>query len=236
MRPYYDEGGCTIYHGDCREVMPSLRTAIDMILADPPYVGLRGGYEFTDGGVATRNAASVAVGDPWGATWDWIPSAKALKPSALISFTTHHGMRGLLNAVDSDPILIGAWRKPNAHPGMPQMPHYTSEFYVGFRFDARVKWNRTPDSIVVAQDFGGCISNGERLRNSDGSNVHPTQKPLRVMSRLLLDGANVILDPFCGTGTTLRAAKDFGRAAIGIEIDERYCEVAARRLAQEVLF
>lgn len=65
---------------------------------------------------------------------------------------------------------------------------------------------------------------------------HPTQKPLRVMTWCLekIPG-NVVLDPFCGSGTTLRAAKDLGRKAIGIEIEERYCEIAAKRCAQEVL-
>lgn len=75
-------------------------------------------------------------------------------------------------------------------------------------------------------------TNAERVR-------HPTQKPLRVM-RWSIEQAGVmpdalVLDPFMGSGTTLRAAKDMGMRAIGIEIEERYCEIAARRLSQEVL-
>lgn len=73
-------------------------------------------------------------------------------------------------------------------------------------------------------------TNGERCG-------HPTQKPLRVMtwSISFIPDSRVILDPFMGSGTTLRAAKDLGRKAIGIEIEERYCEIAAKRMAQEVL-
>lgn len=69
-------------------------------------------------------------------------------------------------------------------------------------------------------------------------NVHPAQKPMKLMTRLVdlfSNEGQTILDPFMGSGTTLRAAKDLGRKAIGIEIEERYCEAAALRMRQEVL-
>jgi site-specific DNA-methyltransferase (adenine-specific) len=67
---------------------------------------------------------------------------------------------------------------------------------------------------------------------------HPTQKPIKLVRRLLADHkfATSVVDPFMGSGTTLRAAKDLGVRAVGIEINERFAEIAARRLAQEVLF
>jgi DNA modification methylase len=75
--------------------------------------------------------------------------------------------------------------------------------------------------------------------NADKANTiryHPTQKPLTLMTRIIGDlTIGTVADPFMGSGSTLRAAKDLGRGAIGIEIDERYCEIAARRLAQGVL-
>ena len=79
----------------------------------------------------------------------------------------------------------------------------------------------------MLQEFGGA---NKEVR------VHPTQKPLDLM-RWCIDQASeptIILDPFMGSGTTLRAAKDLGRKAIGIEIEEKYCEIAVNRLKQEV--
>ena len=64
---------------------------------------------------------------------------------------------------------------------------------------------------------------------------HPTQKPLPLMQWCVAFTSGTVLDPFMGSGTTLRAAKDLGRKAIGVEIEERYCEIAAQRLSQQVL-
>ena len=73
-------------------------------------------------------------------------------------------------------------------------------------------------------------------RNPDGKRWHPTQKPISLMQWCVSFVDGVVIDLFAGSGTTLLAAKNLGRRAIGVEIDERYCEIAAKRLAQEVLF
>jgi len=78
----------------------------------------------------------------------------------------------------------------------------------------------------------------EENRNPDGKRKHPTQKPMSLFRwciQLDKKTPKIVLDPFMGSGTTLRAAKDLGRKAIGIEIEEKYCEIAAKRLRQEVL-
>ena len=103
--------------------------------------------------------------------------------------------------------------------------------------DCEMAWtNLDNPARVFRKSWGG----GGTLARENGAEarvLHPSQKPLALMHWCLSfvpDGD--ILDPFCGSGTTLRAAKDLGRRAIGIEIEERYCEIAAKRMEQEVLF
>ena len=233
MTPYYEHAGITIYHGDCREILPQL-PKVDAVITDPPYKNLIGGMEFKNGGVATQQKLSKSFGDEWNASLDWLPLLEGKARQAII-FTTHHAMGELLCGLPGKLSLIGCWRKPNAHPPQsPFAPHYSIEFYVGAKLGEGCDWKGITYYIEVAQDFGGCISRGERIRNIDGSNAHPTQKPIDVMQRLISPSAQTILDPFMGSGTTLVAAKNLGRKAIGIEIEERYCEIAAKRLAQEV--
>lgn len=106
-----------------------------------------------------------------------------------------------------------------------------------------LSWSKT-NNVPTMADFELAWTNLERPSKEfryrihpDGVNKHPTQKPLALMRWCLelVQEAALILDPFMGSGTTLRAAKDLGRRAIGIEIEERYCEIAARRLDQMVL-
>jgi len=111
-------------------------------------------------------------------------------------------------------------------------------------------WHRTNVNGKIYEPIFQHEADGKKRRSEvhaeaaifDGAGVgcvdylgHPTQKPLRLISRLIEKTTGLILDPFMGSGTTLRAAKDLGRKAIGIEIEEKYCEIAAQRMCQEVL-
>lgn len=100
--------------------------------------------------------------------------------------------------------------------------------------DAELAWTNYGTAVRLKRHlWNGMLRKGRERRD------HPTQKPLEVMSWAILKcpgEPKLILDPFMGVGTTLRAAKDLGRQAIGIEREERYCEIAVKRMAQEVLF
>jgi DNA modification methylase len=108
------------------------------------------------------------------------------------------------------------WVKPDAPPSMGSV---------------ELCWtNKSMTTSHIIQPVSG-------VRNEQHGRLHPTQKPLRVIQWCLtfFPDAGTVLDPFVGSGTTLRAAKNLGLRAIGIEIDERYCDMAARCMAQEVL-
>ena len=124
MKPYYDDGhGIVIYHGDCRDLLPHVEP-VDLVLTDPPYRGLIGGYKFLNGGVATTINQSMAVGDLWAADFDWLELISATQANQLVLFTTYHAMQEfnlskiqkwlahaqshLLNCDQLSPISLGA--------------------------------------------------------------------------------------------------------------------------------
>lgn len=199
-KPYYDEDGITIYHGDCRLILPHL-PKVDLVLTDPPY------------GLADR-----WTGGTWGAnpmyadakSWDRDIPHDAVKAIACLAQSV---------------IIWGG----NLY-ALPQSRCWLS-------------WNKSSSMHTMA-DFELAWTNFDRPsklwvedRNPDGKREHPTQKPLSLMTWCLgfAPQAQTILDPFMGSGTTLRAAKDLGRKAIGIEIELKYVEIAIKRLQQEVL-
>lgn len=203
MKPYYDDGQCVIFHGDCREILPSIEA--DVLVTDPPYgtgCAPRGGAK---AGTIDLASAEWPEWDAWDATWadEWGAGPMAV-------FCGIKRVFDLGQAIKADGLLI--YVKSNPNPlGSSFEPCVTRGFAV-----------RGRQHIVVYNAFNG--------------QVHPTQKPLELM-RWILNAApeGIVVDPFMGSGTTLRAAKDLGRKAIGIELEEKHCEIAARRLGQEVL-
>jgi site-specific DNA-methyltransferase (adenine-specific) len=210
MKPYYQDDLITIYHGDCRELLPEL--AFDVVVTDPPY-GMAYQSHFGLSGATKRIA-----GD-----------------------NTTEARDTVLGMIGETPALVfGTWRKPR--PASTRELLIWHKTAVGWLGDLGLPWGPAHEEVYVI----GHGWQGKRRSNVyavDGLSPaskerpnHPTPKPVPLMLQLLeYCPPGTILDPFMGSGTTLRAAKDLGRKAIGIEIDEAYCEAAAKRMGQEVL-
>jgi len=226
IAPYYQHAGISIYHGDCRDILPML-PKVDLVLTDPPY------SEITHLGARTgTHDGSRPLVDFECITADDLRSVFALIPLAGWLIATMD-WRHILPLEQIPPaglrfIRFGIWSKPT----------YTPQF-TGDR--PATGW----EAIGIFHSIGGRMHwNGGGTRavwtfNKEQDNKHPTEKPkalIKTLMGLFSDAGHNVLDPFMGSGTTLRAAKDLGRRAIGIEIEERYCEIAAKRLSQEVLF
>lgn len=207
MKPYYQDSSVTIYHGDCREVLPALVDA-DLVLTDPPYnVGI-------DYGNGTNDKMGREEWLAWAEGWFWPCLSKS--DTLLIS---GHGRLPYYALIEPWDWLL-CWWKPAAMGRSP----------VGFN-------NWEPVAMWGKGSKAGCDFIKAAIIPDGEIEGHPCPKPLLWAIGFigLFPKAEMVLDPFAGSGTTLRAAKDLGRKSIGIEIEERYCEIAAKRMEQEVL-
>ena len=209
MEPYYDKDGITIYHGDCREVLPSLEPC-DLLLTDPPYgISYCRGYG-GNGKHVRRNDIPVAGDDE-----PFDPSPFVQFDNVILWGANHYSSR----------LPHGRWIAWDKLDGLEPWDTFS---------DVEFAWmkGRGKDRIV-SRLWKGICQDGNR----GDRRYHPTQKPTGVMGWCigLVPNVETILDPFMGSGTTLVAAKLLGRKAIGIEIEERYCEIAVNRLRQQVL-
>ena len=217
MLPYYEGHGITLYHGDCLSVLTEINLeGIDLIVTDPPY----------------------------GIGW-WRPANKQRNDKG------HTGIQGDQDTSARDTALA-------LFPGIPAIVF--GSFYAPFPAHLKqvLVWRKAESHGVVGSTTGyrrDCepvflcgpwptrtfawssllTQNGGHIAETAATG-HPHTKPLDLIKTLILrSGATLILDPFAGSGTTLRAAKDVGVRAIGIELEEPYCRVAVSRLQQEVL-
>lgn len=239
-RIYYRDSYCTLWLGDCRAVLPTLGPA-DLVLTDPPYV-VKGKVELRSCGVAPRKQQSTTIGDQgWTYSKEWLTSAARVCQKHIVAFGGYLDLAELLQDWGQGDLRgVFTWRKPNAPLPAWNVPRYDTEFAVWFGRGNNPKGMQAIRSMVFDLPFpnAGCVSNGERLCDSTGKALHPAQKPIQLMLKLVKvfsEEGETILDPFAGSGTTLRAAKDAGRKSIGVEVEEAYCELIARRLDQGIL-
>ena len=215
-KPYYDEGGVTLYHGDCREILPIVDAPASLV-TDPPY------------GIGWKRGS-----------WDDNPDAYP----EIMRWLVAEGQR------------LAGWCF--VFQGMPNCGRWHEWFPPGFRIFAACKnfaqirptgvWHSWDPVIFWNSGPNSGPNSGHVNRDYHVGNVagvlgdrigHPCQRPVDTMEHIVQLAApegGLIVDPFAGSGTTLVASRRFSRRAIGIEIDERYCEIAAKRLAQGGLF
>lgn len=212
LTPYYQDDYATIYHGDCRDVLPCLEP-VDLVLTDPPY--------------------GIAYSSNHGASWEG-QQINGDGDTALRDF--------VLSFYASLPIAcFGTWKAPR-----PQNIRAVLIWDKGPAFgmgDLQFPWKPSFEEVYIFGDGWtgrrdeGVIKGHIQVSWESKGRKHPNQKPVSLLKYLISrqPKAQIVLDPFMGSGTTLRAAKDLGIKSIGIEICEAYCEIAVKRLRQESL-
>ena len=221
MKPYYEQDGTTIYHGDCVDVLLYLQPDY-VLITDPPYgVGLGIKKDKRKGKHGLRKSSYANDLDTYEVWREHVP--------ARLDQCLSRAKRG---CVFTGP-HIKEQPKPDAIGGI-FCPAGSGRHSWGFKtFLPVLFYGKAPRLNEGAKQPNTIHSN---LRAE--SNGHPCPKPLAWMKWLITlatEPGDIVLDPFMGSGTTLRAAKDLGLKAIGIEIEEKYCEIAAKRLSQAVL-
>jgi site-specific DNA-methyltransferase (adenine-specific) len=226
VTPYYEDESVTIYHGDCRDIAPTLTW--DSVVTDPPW----GNNTRTNAQRFTRETS------PWFSVVD---------TSKVVAHRPVHGDTERFDPtpwVDRPAILWGAnhfadrlpvsggWLVWDKCKGLE--PAAVAAWPLG---EGELAWTNVTGAVRVFRNlWRGLLRQAEK-----GEFYHPAQKPVALMSWCLgwIKSPGVVLDPYMGSGSTLRAVKDEqlirGVRAIGIEIEERYCEIAAKRMGQEVL-
>ncbi len=220
--PYYADDLVTLWLGDCRELLPGLPRA-DILITDPPYAS------------AAATATTGWAKQKWGGNWGDMSlvtlMAEATLDAANLSaehevywFADHLSYAALVPVFFRRYQLVQSVIWDRQALGMGAYYRKQTEFIIYCRTRGAPEFasKTARDLISVSPAYS------ER--------EHPAQKPVRLMTEFLANSASgMVLDPYAGAGTTLIAARLMGRPAIGIEIEERYAEAAARRLSQQAL-
>ncbi len=214
-KAYYSDDFVVLLHGDCLEITEWLQA--DVLCTDPPYgVGWEANRLDSDRAKRAKSSQSI-IGDESTQARDAAIAAWGRRPAVVFG-----SWRKPLSCQPSHRII---WHKAGRHPGVSPSPWFSTDEEVWLLGSG---WTGSPTGTVITT---------REQRSLEPARVgHPTPKPLALMSILIAKcPPGTIADPFAGSGSTLVAAKALGRKAIGVELEERYAEIAARRLAQDVL-
>ena len=240
MTPYYEQDGITIYHGDCLQTIALLGAdSVNGIITDPPYCS--GGYLEAQKNTKAQGLRGATVSDEG---FEWFADNMGTSGLAWLLRELAVLLRTVLQP-NRSAFIFTDWRMvPTLAPAVES---------AGFRFRNQLIWDKgnaglgngfKPRYEVIMEFAKGqaqyATKDGQSVlrynRVTSGDKQHGAEKPCELIEELMrVAGPETILDPFMGSGTTLVAAKRLGRRAIGIDIEERYCEIAAKRLSQRVL-
>lgn len=225
IKPYYEDDYASLYHGDCLEVLPTLgRDAAHLILTDPPY-----GVDFK----SNRGTHKKIAGDDGSLD---IPAALALACKSLRRGRHAYVFGGI--DLSETPLAAAVeliWDKGIVGMGDLSLPWGRSHEPITFAVYEPSKANRDKGyGALAARMRQGSVL---RVQRTNGANTlrHPTEKPVQLLRQLIESSSSwgeTVLDPFVGVGSTLVAATLEGRKSVGIELDEKYCEAAAKRLQE----
>ena len=210
--PYYEDDLVTLYHGDCREVTAWLEA--DVLVTDPPY-GIAWSKRHNE---AAQSKAHAGIANDQDVTLrDWALAAWGSRPAIAFGSFRAPFPPGVKQTL--------VWRKPVDAGVVGSTTGYRTDTELIFLLGDHPRRNSERSSVF--------ITNGGVAAYRTG---HPHSKPTGLLERLIEWVPGVVADPFAGSGSTLVAAKSLGRKAVGVEFDEAYCEIAAKRLAQDTLF
>jgi site-specific DNA-methyltransferase (adenine-specific) len=216
LKAYYQDEWVTIYHGDCREILPQiLDKSVDLVLTDPPY-GINHKSDW-------MSQIHLAHGKPACKSDDVLIGDDGSIDLLFLSQYKNRIVWGYPYIQDGNATGWLIWDK---QPGL------DADMTIGSPVEMCYSTAWTGFRIIRAMWAGYMRDNGEQRFE------HPTQKPTKVINYCINKGSksgDLVLDPFLGSGTTCYCAKKLGRHSIGIEINEAYCEIAAKRCMQSVM-
>lgn len=240
-KPYFEKGGITIYHGDCRKILPAIQ--FDLLLSDPPYGVTQQEWDNVDSVFEMVMLAPLAV----------FTTGERLLATLIHAMPKRYRHVWVWDRVNHNTDFLNAGRRPMRSHEL--IAVFSKEAQYKFEPVMRPGYHKVRQTQAVSNGNGsygnkkpqqgyGTVKTELHPRSiidfpgsKSNSQLHPTEKPVPLYEYLLQTyPAELTVDPWMGSGTTLVAARNCGRRCVGIEMEEKYCEVAAKRLAQGVLF